>query len=175
MFSRRTATRGVTAISGTALLAMSLAACSGGLGGSSSGGGSSDTSSGKLSGPVTIKLLAGGNDPVATATSKAYAEGFHKANPQITVKVDTRPGGTDGDNLIKTRLSTGEMDDVFLYNSGSLFQALRADTTLQPLTNEPWVKNISDDFKKTVSTPKGVYGAPNGTTFAGGVMYNKKV
>jgi raffinose/stachyose/melibiose transport system substrate-binding protein len=67
------------------------------------------------------------------------------------------------------------MDDVFLYNSGSLFQALRADTTLQPLTNEPWVKNISDDFKTTVSTDKGTYGAPVGTTFAGGVMYNKKV
>jgi raffinose/stachyose/melibiose transport system substrate-binding protein len=177
MFSRRTAARSVTAISGTALLAMSLAACSGGLGGSSSSGGgsSSDSSSGKLTGPVTIKLLAGGNDPVATATAKAYAAGFHKAEPKVTVTVDTRPGGTDGDNLIKTRLSTGDMDDVFLYNSGSLFQALHPDSTLVPLTNEPWVKNITPDFKATVSTPKGVYGAPNGTTFAGGVMYNKKV
>jgi raffinose/stachyose/melibiose transport system substrate-binding protein len=91
------------------------------------------------------------------------------------VRVDTRPGGTDGDNLIKTRLSTGDMDDVFLYNSGSLFQALHADSTMVPLTNEPWVKNITKDFRTTVSTSKGVYGAPNGTTFAGGVMYNKKV
>jgi raffinose/stachyose/melibiose transport system substrate-binding protein len=175
MFSRRTAARSVTAISGTALLAMSLAACSGGLGGSSSSSSSGGTSSGKLSGPVTIKLLAGGNDPVATATAKAYAAGFHKAEPKVTVTVDTRPGGTDGDNLIKTRLSTGDMDDVFLYNSGSLFQALHPDSTLVPLTDEPWVKNITPDFKATVSTPKGVYGAPNGTTFAGGIMYNKKV
>lgn len=176
MFSRRTAARSVTAIGGTALLAMSLAACSSGLGGSSSGGDSSkDSSSSKLTEKVTIKLLAGGNDPVAIATAKAYAAGFQKAEPNVTVKVSTRPGGTDGDNLIKTRLSTGEMDDVFLYNSGSLFQALRADTTLQPLTNEPWVKNITKDFRTTVSTSKGVYGAPVGTTFAGAIMYNKKV
>jgi raffinose/stachyose/melibiose transport system substrate-binding protein len=96
-------------------------------------------------------------------------------NPTITVKVDTRPGGTDGDNLVKTRLSTGTMDDVFLYNTGSLFQALHPDQTLQPLTDQPWVKDLTSDFKKTVSTPKALYGAPNGSTFDGGIMYNKKV
>jgi raffinose/stachyose/melibiose transport system substrate-binding protein len=165
------------ALGGTALLVASLAGCSGGLGGSSaSGGGSSgDTSSSKLTGNVTIKLLAGGNDPVSTALAKALAAGFHKAEPKVTVQVDTRPGGTDGDNLIKTRLSTGEMDDVFIYNSGSLFQALHPDNTLQPLTNEPWVKNLDKNFKAVVSTSKGVYGAPQGTTFAGGIMYNKPV
>jgi raffinose/stachyose/melibiose transport system substrate-binding protein len=91
------------------------------------------------------------------------------------VKVETRPGGTDGDNLIKTRLSTGEMNDVFLYNSGSLFQALHPDTQLQPLTDEPWVKDLTSDFKKTVSTDKATYGAPMSTSFNGGIMYNKKV
>jgi raffinose/stachyose/melibiose transport system substrate-binding protein len=119
--------------------------------------------------------MAGGNDPAATKFANDLASAFHKANPSITVKVDTRPGGTDGDNLVKTRLSTGTMDDVFLYNTGSLFQALHPDQTLQPLTDQPWVKDLSSDFKKTVSTSNGLYGAPNGTTFDGGVMYNKKV
>lgn len=172
---RTLAARTALAIGATAMLAASLTGCSGGLGGGSTGTDqTSDTSSSELTGDVTITLLAGGNDPVSIATAKEYADGFHKAEPKVTVKVDTRPGGTDGDNLIKTKLSTNDMNDVFLYNSGSLFQALNADTTLQPLTNEPWVKNISDDFKTTVSTSKGVYGAPVGTTFAGGVLYNKK-
>ena len=175
MNSRTLAARSA-AIAGTAVLLVgSLAGCSGGLGGGSTGDDSGTTSKTDLTGAVTISLLAGGNDPVATATAKAYAAGFHKAEPKVTVKVNTRPAGTDGDNLIKTRLSTGDMDDVFLYNSGSLFQALNADTTMQPLTDEPWVKDITDDFKSTVSTAKGVYGAPVGTTFGGGVMYNKKV
>ena len=162
MFPRRTAGRVVAMLGGVALVGAALVACSS----------SSASSSG---GATTISLLAGGNDPAATKFANDMAAAFHKANPTITVKVDTRPGGTDGDNLVKTRLSTGTMDDVFLYNSGSLFQALHPDQTLQPLTNEPWVKDLTSDFKKTVSTSKGLYGAPNGTTFDGGVMYNKKV
>ncbi|MEN2742575.1 extracellular solute-binding protein [Microbacterium sp. X-17] len=161
MFSRRTTTRVVATLGGIAIAALALAGCS------SSGGNSN--------GPVTISLLAGGNDPASTKFANDLATSFHKANPQITVKVETRPAGTDGDNLIKTRLSTGDMNDVFLYNSGSLFQALHPDTQLQPLTDESWVKDITDDFKKTVSTSKGTYGAPTGTTFDGGIMYNKKV
>jgi raffinose/stachyose/melibiose transport system substrate-binding protein len=161
MFSRTTTTRVVATLGGIAIAALALAGCS-------SSGGSSN-------GPVTISLLAGGNDPASTKFAKDLAASFHKANPKITVKVETRPAGTDGDNLIKTRLSTGEMNDVFLYNSGSLFQALHPDTQLQPLTDESWVKDITDDFKKTVSTDKGTYGAPTGTTFDGGIMYNKKV
>ena len=162
MFPRRTAARVVAMLGGVALVGAALVACS-----------SSNASS--SGGATTISLLAGGNDPAATKFANDMATAFHQANPTITVKVDTRPGGTDGDNLVKTRLSTGTMDDVFLYNSGSLFQALHPDQTLQPLTNEPWVKDLTSDFKKTVSTPKGLYGAPNGTTFDGGVMYNKKV
>jgi raffinose/stachyose/melibiose transport system substrate-binding protein len=158
MFSRRTTTRVVATLGGIAIAALALAGCS------SSGSGGS-----------TISLLAGGNDPASTKFANDLSKAFHKANPTITVKVETRPAGTDGDNLIKTRLSTGDMNDVFLYNSGSLFQALHPDTQLQPLTDEPWVKDITDDFKKTVSTDKGTYGAPTGTTFDGGIMYNKKV
>ncbi|QNE36016.1 ABC transporter substrate-binding protein [Leifsonia shinshuensis] len=159
MFSRRSTTRFVATLGGIAIAALALAGCS---------------SSGS-SGSTTISLLAGGNDPVNTKFANDLATAFHKANPTITVKVETRPGGTDGDNLIKTRLSTGDMNDVFLYNSGSLFQALHPDTQLQPLTDEAWVKDLTSDFKKTVSTSKGVYGAPWGTTFDGGIMYNKKV
>ncbi len=51
---------------------------------------------------------------------KALVEAFEAENPDITVDVQTRPQGAEGDNLVKTRLATGEMDDVFHYNSGSL-------------------------------------------------------
>lgn len=160
MFTRRTATRVAAILGGAALLGAALAGCS---------------SNGGSGGATTISLLAGGNDPVSTKFANDLATAFHKANPDITVKVETRPGGTDGDNLIKTRLSTGEMNDVFLYNSGSLFQALRPDSQLQPLTDEAWAKDLTSDFKKTVSTDKGLYGAPWGTSFDGGILYNKKV
>ena len=156
MFSRRTAAKVVATLGGAALLGAALAGCS---------------TSGGSGGASTISLLAGGNDPASTKFANDLATAFHKANPDITVKVETRPAGTDGDNLIKTRLSTGEMNDVFLYNSGSLFQALHPDTQLAPLTDESWTKDLTDDFKKTVSTDKGLYGAPTGTTFDGAARY----
>ncbi len=168
MVSRRMWSRAVAALGCGALLSAAVAGCSSSTPSSGSSGSSS-------SGPVTISLMAGGNDPAATKFATDLAAAFHKANPTITVKVDTRPGGTDGDNLVKTRLATGSMDDVFLYNTGSLFQALHPDQTLQPLTGQPWAKDLTKDFKATVSTSKGLYGAPNGSTFDGGVMYNKKV
>jgi len=168
MVSRRMWSRAVAALGCGALLSAALAGCSSSTPSSGSTGSSS-------SGPVTISLLAAGNDPAATKFATDLAAAFHKANPTITVKVETRPGGTDGDNLVKSRLATGSMNDVFLYNTGSLFQALHPDQTLQPLTDQPWVKGLTNDFKKTVSTSQALYGAPNGSTFDGGIMYNKKV
>lgn len=146
-------------------MGLTLAACS-------SGGSSSSTAT---AGPASITLLAGGNDPATITFTNDLVKGFEKAHPTIKVKVDLRPGGTDGDNLIKTRLSTGSMDDVFMYNSGSLLQALHPDSQLVNLADQPWAKNVTSDFKNAVSTSKGMYGAPWGTTFDGGVMYNKKV
>src|SRR5690349_10495714 len=64
------------------------------------------------------------NDAPNPETAEALAAAFEEEHPDITVTVEIRPGGTEGDNLVKTRLSTGEMADVFYYNSGSLLQAL---------------------------------------------------
>jgi raffinose/stachyose/melibiose transport system substrate-binding protein len=162
--SARSLTTRLIAIGGATVLIGGLAACS--------SGGSADTGSG--GGKVQITYQAD-NSPATAATAKPLITAFEKANPDITVKFDTRPQGTDGDNLVKTQLSTGEMADVFNYNSGSLMQALNPDNTLVDLTDQKWAKDVDPQFTKVVSTDKGMYGAPFGTSFGGGVMYNKKV
>ena len=43
------------------------------------------------------------NGDTDVASSKAVIEAFQAANPGITVKTDTRPGGSEGDNLVKTQ------------------------------------------------------------------------
>ncbi|MGL3198822.1 MULTISPECIES: extracellular solute-binding protein [Curtobacterium] len=160
--SARSLTTRLIAIGGAAVLIGGLAACSSGGAGGSSGG------------KVEISYLID-NGPATAATAKPLIAAFEKANPDITVKLDTRPQGTDGDNLIKTQLSTGEMSDVFNYNSGSLFQALNPDNTLVDLSDQSWAKDVDPQFTKVVSTSKGMYGAPFGTSFGGAIMYNKKV
>jgi raffinose/stachyose/melibiose transport system substrate-binding protein len=125
--------------------------------------------------PVSISFLAGGNDPTSLKFATDLANKFMAANPTVKVKVETRPPGADGDNLVKTRLATKTMNDVFLYNSGSLLQALNPDSQLVDQSGQPWAKLLTADFKQAVGTSKGMYGAPWSSTFDGGIMYNKKV
>ena len=99
--------------------------------------------------PVKLTILVDVQPHTVKATEQLVAD-FMAKNPNIKVEVETRPGGTEGDNAIKTRLATGEMPDVFLYNSGSLFHALNAPRNLVDLTDEPFQANVLDSFKLVV-------------------------
>ncbi|GGI45054.1 raffinose/stachyose/melibiose transport system substrate-binding protein [Agromyces flavus] len=159
----RTPRRTLVAL-GAGGLALSLA-----LAGCSAGGGSDDEG-----GPVTLSFLTD-NTEATVATAEALADAFMKDNPDITIEVETRPQGADGDNVVKTRLSTGEMNDIFQYNSGSLMQALSPDQTLVNLADQDYVDKFDENFIKSVSTDNGVYGVPMGQSMAGAVIYNKDI
>ena len=73
---------------------------------------------------VELSFLVDNSDQ-AVKPAEALIAAFEAKNPNITIKLETRPQGGEGDNMVKTRLSTQEMTDVFAYNSGSLFQALK--------------------------------------------------
>ena len=124
--------------------------------------------------PVTITYLVDDAQQTADQT-KALVDAFMAKYPNITVSVETRPGGSDGDNIVKTRLATGEMTDVFSYNSGSLFQALHPTENLVDLTNEPFIANIVESYFPVVTAEGKIYGVPTGTATGGGILYNKKV
>jgi raffinose/stachyose/melibiose transport system substrate-binding protein len=155
--------RPVSLVVATLACVLALSACSAGsLGSSDEGGG------------TTLKFLVDNADG-SLKPAQGLAEAFHAKNPDITVEVETRPQGGEGDNVVKTRLSTGEMTDVFLYNSGSLFQALNPQQNLTPLTGEAWAGQLEDIFKPTVSAGNELYGAPITSSTGGGILYNKKV
>ncbi|QIG39483.1 extracellular solute-binding protein [Microbacterium sp. 4R-513] len=163
MVSRTTTRRALAALGvGGVAMAMTLAGCS-------AGGGASSTD-----GSVTLSYLVD-NGEATVVVAEALAKAFEAENPDIKIDVQTRPQGSEGDNLVKTRLSTGEMDDVFAYNSGSLFQALSPDQTLVNLDDQEWVGKLDDNFVKTVSTDGGTYGVPMGQSMAGAVIYNKDI
>ena len=140
--------RPVPLLAATAACILALGACSAGSLGSNDEGGA-----------TTLTFLVD-NATGSIKPAQGLAEAFHAKNPDITVQVQQRPGGADGDNIVKTRLSTGEMTDVFLYNSGSLFQALNPQKNLIPLTGEAWANQVEDIFKPTVSVGNELYGAP---------------
>jgi raffinose/stachyose/melibiose transport system substrate-binding protein len=135
---------------------------------------SSSSDSGSGGGKTEITLLTDSADTTVKPAAAVIAA-FEKANPTITVKTETRPGGTEGDNIVKTKLSTGDMQDVFWYNSGSLLQALSPEKTLVDLTNDPALKDTDPSFLPAVTQNGKVYGAPWGTAMGGGILYNKDV
>jgi len=164
--NRTTAQRALALVALTAASALAATGCSAGSLGSSSGGGGSSP------GAVTITFNSGITD-AEVASAKAVATAFMAANPGITVKLDNHPGGSEGDNLIKTRLSTGDMSEVFSYNNGSLLQALKPEQNLTALDDQPWVAQTDQLFADSSKGADGkLYGAPYGTAFGGGVFYN---
>ena len=153
----------ITALAVTGLVTLGACSNSSGSSGGSSGGGQTE-----------LSLLTDNADTTVSA-AKSVIAAFEKANPNIKVKLETRPGGSDGDNIVKTKLSTGDMEDVFWYNSGSLLQALAPEKNLVDLTNDPVLKDTEESFLPTVTQKGKVYGAPVGTVMGGGILYNKDV
>jgi raffinose/stachyose/melibiose transport system substrate-binding protein len=135
--------------------------------------GSSDDEGGD-GGPVTLSLLVG-NDPATVALANGLTEAFTESHPDITFDIEERPGGAEGDNVVKTRLATGEMNDVFIYNAGALLQALNPAQTVMDLTDDPMLEDVNDEFTSTVTQNDRVYGVPFGTTFGGGILYNRQI
>ena len=116
------------------------------------------------------------NSPASIAQVEALTEAYTAAHPGVTFDIEIRPGSIEGDNIVKTRLATEEMSDIFYYNSGSLFQALAPERTLVELTDEPFMENVEESFLPVVTAPGGgVYGVPLGPGFAGGILYNRAI
>lgn len=115
-----------------------------------------------------------GNNPDTVAIAEALTAAYTEKHPDITFDIETRPGGSEGDNIVKTRLATGEMSDIFEHNSGSLLQALRPSQTLVPLTDLPNMDNLLDSYKSTVADSDGeIYGVPWNMAVGGGILYHR--
>lgn len=123
---------------------------------------------------VTITYYVDDN-PINVAVADGLKKAFEAENPGITIDVETHPQGGEGDNLIKTRLATGDMPDVFRYNAGSLFHALNPAQNILDITNEPFQANVVDAFKPVVSEDGKVYGIPEEASMGGGILYNRKI
>ncbi len=153
-----------TTLAIVALVTASLAMTACGSGGTEGDG----------SGKVVLSMLSDNGDQ-AMGISTALVEAFNASQDEITIELETRPAGTDGDNLIKTRLATGDMNDIFNYNSGSLLAALDPAKNLVALTDESFMDGVDETFKTATSDGQDLYGVPFGQAMGGGILYNKKV
>lgn len=165
--------KAIAGLSAAALLAGLTTGC-GSSDKDAAGTSASPAATGSSGKQVTLSVLTD-NTAEQVGLAKAYADAYTKKNPNVKFDLETRPGGGEGDSVVKTRLSTGDMTDIFFYNSGSLMQALRPEENIADLTNEPLQANVMDTFKTTVTVNGKIYGVPVAGTMGGGWFYNKKV
>lgn len=124
---------------------------------------------------VTLSVLID-NNVESIAAFEAASEAYMEKNPDVTFDVEQRPGGSEGDNIVKTRLATGEMADIFQYNTGSLFQALKPEQTMVDLTDMSSQANVLDSFKSVVTDKSGkLRGIPFGPAMGGGIFYSRSI
>ena len=106
-----------------AVLALGLvvAAC----GGDDSGGGGGSGSNEK----VTLSFLIDNQAPTVAMAAQALVEAFARRRTRTSRSSRDAPGRGEGDNIVKTRLATGEMTDIFRYNPARCSRRSTRDRT----------------------------------------------
>ncbi len=144
---------------------------SGGSASSDGGSGSEDSGGGgKEFEGVTLKWWAGNaeNNAGTQAVMEAATE---KLGMEFEVEVN--PGGSEGDNIIKTRLASGDLPDFLAYNSGSKLYDLNPSRGFLDISDWDVTEKFDDAFLSSVTIDGAVYGAPQSSTQAGAVIYYK--
>jgi len=119
---------------------------------------------------TTLTLLIDNTSP--TVGIEAVAA-LAKEKLGIDLEIEVRPGGAEGENIVRTRLAAGEMADLCYFNSGSLLSSLNPAQNFVDLTDMPYMSTFSDSYKVTVTVDGRIYGVPSGSSFVGGWLYNK--
>jgi raffinose/stachyose/melibiose transport system substrate-binding protein len=98
-----------------------------------------------------------------------------KEKLNIDIEFETYPGGEEGNNLVRSRLATGDMTDLLFYSSGSLFKTMDPENYFYDLSKEPFVADYDEVYKSTVSVNGKTFGVPSTSSSAGGWLYNKTI
>lgn len=93
----------------------------------------------------------------------------------IQFEEELRPGGAEGETILKTRLATGDAPDFLWFNSGSLLSTLNPEENFVDLTGKPYIANLQPSYLQTVTVNGKVFGIPGATSQAGGWLYNRKL
>lgn len=121
---------------------------------------------------VTLTLMTT-NENVLDGLNAVIAAAEEKYGFEIELDI-TGSGGEDYNNLVKTRLASGDMDDLLLYNSGALFKQLNpAQYFVDISSDKELMERLDETFVETVSADGATYGVPFSSSQAGCILWIK--
>jgi raffinose/stachyose/melibiose transport system substrate-binding protein len=165
----------------TALLMLgTTAACGSNNGGntaSPTGGATQTTESSAAPQKVELKIFLGGLDRFREQFD-SYFERFaekEKAEKNITVTFNSEyPGADTAPQILKTRLATGDVPDVFSLHAGNDIPPFSKAGYLTDLSDQPFAGKLIEGIKPLVSVDGKVVAVPM-ESLAWGYLYNKKI
>lgn len=113
--------------------------------------------------------------PASLASAEQVVRDFEALNPDINVELEMRPQGGEGTGVVRERLKSDDMTDVFTYPTSPLLPQLDPENSILPVTDEPFMNDVSESFVRGASADGEVYGVPYGSGMAAAILYNKKV
>lgn len=119
---------------------------------------------------VTLKWWGGSAENNA-GTQAVMDAATEKLGMEFEVEIN--PGGTEGDNILKTRMSSGDLPDFLTYNAGSKLSDLNPSRGFLDISDWDVVEKLDDAFLSSVTVDGAVYGIPQSSTQAGAVVYYK--
>ncbi|MDO4307665.1 MAG: ABC transporter substrate-binding protein [Eubacteriales bacterium] len=119
---------------------------------------------------VTLNVWAG-NAEYNEGTIAVMEAATEKLGMEFQVEVN--PGGTEGDNILKTRIASADLPDLMAYNSGSKLYDLNPSRAFLDISDWDIVEKFDDAFLSSVTIDGAIYGAPQSSTQAGAVIYYK--
>ncbi len=118
---------------------------------------------------LTFMVNFQSTEPV-TATLQAAVDAYMVENPNV--KIEFIPGSTDYEALMKAKMATNDLPDLWSTHGWSV---LRYSEYLLPIEDQPWVADLHPAIKPVVTSADGhVYVLPMDVDVAG-IAYNKDV
>lgn len=163
-----------------------MVACSSGggnAGGAASTSGSADDKSTETSAnkgapkKVELKIFLGGLDRFREQFDSYFQQFAEKEKAEKNIEVTFNseyPGADNAPQILKTRLATGDMPDIFSLHAGNDLPSFYKAGYVEDLTNQPFADKLLDGIRSLVSIDNKVLAVPM-ESLEWGFLYNKKM
>lgn len=94
----------------------------------------------------------------------------------IRIQLEYRASGEEGENMMKTRLASGNMTDLCSFGGGSMLKSLYPEEYFVNLSEEEYIARLDGSFLDAMTIDGSVYGVPDGyVNSVGAILYNKDI
>ena len=111
--------------------------------------------------------------------SQGYQAVFDLCEEKTGIHIETeiRASGGEGDNIVKTRLASGDMADLCGYNSGAKLGELNPEENFIDISGEEWASRLNDMWRQAANggNEGAIYGIPYASTMSSAILYNKDI